>query len=208
MTSRLEFEKAIRGARSPGERVAVLGALLARESRLGNKLVIVGGSALSVYSAGAYVSKDIDIVGKRARLEPVLRRWGFERKQRGSRAYLVHDDLGILVDVIDREDYVGLGGSTRTETTAFGAVRIAAVEDLIIRRLIFAKRERSADLLNQASLLWARFGAELDTDYLGYHVTFEGVADAYREMRRRAEVLGPLSGRRGSQRASPRAGRV
>lgn len=189
MASRGEVERAIRNAASAGERVAALGALLAKDSGLGNKLVVVGGSALSVYTAGAYVSQDIDVIGKEEKLVPVLRRWGFEPKERAGRRYWIRDDLGLLIDIIDREDYVGLAGSIRVESTPFGPVSIAAVEDLIVRRLIFAKRDRSAELLNQAVLLWIRFGRELDEEYLAYHVRFEGILDTYREMLSRAELL-------------------
>lgn len=186
MASREDFERAIRRAISAPERVTVLGAMLARDSGLGDKLVIVGGSAVSVYTAGAYVSKDIDVVGGERRLAPTLRRWGFEAEERSGRRYWVRDDLGLLIDIIDREDYVGLADSVRVESTRFGPVRIAAVEDLIVRRLIFAKRDRSAKLLNQAVLLWIRFGRDVDEEYLDYHVRFEDIADTYREMRRRA----------------------
>lgn len=186
MASREDFERAIRRAISAPERVTVLGAMLARDSGLGDKLVIVGGSAVSVYTAGAYVSKDIDVVGGERRLAPTLRRWGFKAEERSGRRYWVRDDLGLLIDIIDREDYVGLADSVRVESTRFGPVRIAAVEDLIVRRLIFAKRDRSAKLLNQAVLLWIRFGRDVDEEYLDYHVRFEDIADTYREMRRRA----------------------
>jgi hypothetical protein len=189
MVTRQEFESALSKTRSPGQRVAILGALLARESKLGQRLAVVGGSALSLYTGGAYFSKDIDIIGKRSRVTPVLRRWRFKPVGRGSRGYWVRGDLGILVDVIDRSDYVGRTEATRVQTTSHGPVRVAAVEDLIVRRLIFAKRGRTAELLNQAALLWVRFGPELDTEYLDYQVGYEGVADQYLEMRKRAAVV-------------------
>jgi hypothetical protein len=191
MLTRHEFEVALAAARSRGERVAVFGALLARESKLGERLVILGGSAISAYTDGIYVSEAIDVVGRSSRLTPVLRRWGFGYAERGHRGYWTRDDLGILVDVIDRPTYVGLDKATRTQGTAHGPVRVAAVEDLIVRRLIFAKRDRSAELLDQAALLWVRFGPEVDTDYLDYQVRFEDVGDLYREMQRRAARVSP-----------------
>jgi hypothetical protein len=187
MVTRREFEAALAATRLPGERVAVFGALLARDSKLGDRLVVVGGSAISIYTEGTYVSQDIDIVGRASRLAPVLKRWGFEYAERGHRGYWTRDDLGILVDVIDRSDYVGLLGATRTAATAYGPVRVAAVEDLIVRRLVFAKRDRNVELLDQAALLWARFGREVDTEYMDYQIRFEDVLDMYREMQRRAE---------------------
>lgn len=192
MRSSKDLVQALSKARTHGERVALLGALLAKDSGLGDTLVIVGGSALSVYTHGAYVSKDIDIVGVAKRLAPTLRRWGFHRKVRQGRGYWVRDDLGLLIDVIDRQDYVGLNDATRVEETRFGPVRIAAVEDLIIRRLVFAKRTRRRELLDQATLLWIRFGSELDVEYLDYHARFEDVQDLFRLMKRRATQGRPL----------------
>jgi hypothetical protein len=186
MRVRRDIEAALARARSPGERVAFLGALLASESKLGDRLHVVGGSAISVYTEGAYVSKDIDVVGPVRRISPVLRRWGFRQVDRKDRRYWARDDLGILIDIIDRADYVGLAEGTRLEQTAYGPVRISAVEDLIVRRLVFAKRGRNRELLDQATLLWVRFGKELDQEYLDYHVRFEDVLDTFSEMKRRA----------------------
>jgi hypothetical protein len=120
-----------------------------------------------------------------------LQRWGFAGAERGSRGCWVRDDLRILLDVIDRADYVGLAESIRTETTAYGPVRVAAVEDLILQRLIFAKRERQAERLAQAALLWIGFGKELDTDSLAYQIRYEDVSDRFREMTCRAEAISP-----------------
>lgn len=186
MVSRKAFDRAVAEAGSSGERVAVFGALLAKDSGLDDRLVIVGGSAITVYTGGAYVSEDIDLVAPKPRVTPTLRRWGFVRHSSGPRGYWSRSDLGLLVDVIDREDYVGLATGTQVEETAHGPVRIAALEDLILRRLIFAKREKSSKLLDQAALLWQRFGTGLDEDYLSYHVRFEGVEDTFIEMKQRA----------------------
>jgi hypothetical protein len=189
MVTRQEFERVLKRAKSAGERVAVLGALLARASGLGDRLVVVGGSAISVYTGGAYVSEDIDIVGRKDRLAPVLRRWGFEFDEVKGRGYWIRADLKILVDVIDRAAYVGLAQGTRTQATRAGPVRVAAVEDLIVRRLIFAKRGRNPELLDQATLLWLRYGSELDRVYLDYQVRYEDVADLYRDLMRRAKSV-------------------
>ncbi len=186
MVTRREFERALERASSPGERVAIFGALLANDTGLRDRLVVVGGSAISVYTNGAYVSEDIDIVAPESRATPCLKRWGFVLRSEGPRRYWVRSDLGILVDLIDRKDYVGLADGTRLEQTEHGPVRIAALEDLIVRRLVFAKRDKSPALLDQAVLLWVRFGRDLDEEYLAYHVRYEGVADLYDEMKRRA----------------------
>ena len=62
----LEDFRALVLARSePYIRDRAFGALLARETGLGEeRLAVVGGSALEIYTAGDYVSEDIDIVAE------------------------------------------------------------------------------------------------------------------------------------------------
>lgn len=201
MISKRQFERALALTRSHGEKVALVGALLARDARLTDRLVVVGGSAISIYTQGAYVSKDLDIVASARKLEPSLRRWGFHRAERGARTYWVRDDLGLLIDNIDRADYVGLNDATRVAETRSGPVRVAALEDLIVRRLVFAKRSRRRALLDQATLLWIRFGEDLDSEYMAYHARFEEVEDLFREVikRGRARRMPPARGVRATR---------
>lgn len=175
MADRDPFERMVSRETNPGRRAALVGAWLARASRAA--VVVVGGSAISVYTDGLYVSEDIDVVAPRSRLSGPLRRFGFQFEERGSRGYWVHPRLRLLVDVIDRPDYVGLTEHLQTVVTPAGPVQIAAVEDLIIRRLIIAKRDRRRASFDQAALLWLRFGPSLDTDYLAHLARYEGVED-------------------------------
>lgn len=175
MADRDAFERMVSRETNPGRRAALVGAWLARSS--GAAVVVVGGSAISVYTDGLYVSEDIDVVAPRSRLSGPLRRWGFRFEERGSRGYWVHPRLRLLVDVINRSDYVGRTERLQTVVTPAGPVQIAAVEDLIIRRLIFAKRDRRRASFDQAALLWLRFGPSLDLDYLAYLARYEGVED-------------------------------
>jgi hypothetical protein len=42
----------------------------------------VGGSAIEIHlTSGVYISMDIDIVGDKAAIGGVLRRWGFRREK-------------------------------------------------------------------------------------------------------------------------------
>ena len=206
MVARSELERAVRSAGTAGERIASFGALLSSATGLGRRLVVVGGSAISVYSRGEYVSEGIDVVGDGARIARTLRRWGFHPTEKGPRTYWAREDLGLLVDVIDRPDYVGLNEGIRTGSTPYGPVRLAAVEDLIVRRLVFAMRERDPEFLDEAVLLWLRFAEDLDHDYLAHHVRFEGVGAAFRQLQRRASAVAarPLRAVGGDRARAPR----
>jgi hypothetical protein len=181
MLNRTGFERAIRRARSTGQRVALLGALLARETGLGDRLVIVGGSALSVYTKGAYVSAGVDIVGGKAAIGAALEKWGF----RLDAPYWRRDDLGLLVQP-GRDRYYGNSDRLTTIETPFGPVMLAAVEDLVIPRLVYAKSQRNPRFLDEAALLLRNGGMDIDRAYLEHEVQYEGVESEYREAERRA----------------------
>jgi hypothetical protein len=186
MVSRAEFEETLVSESAQEDRIVIFGALLAKTTGLCGSLVIVGGSAISVYTSGPYVSEGIDFVGRRARITPTLARWGFRLDKKGSRPYWVRDDLGLVVDLVGRTRYAGLESHVRTFQTTYGPVRVAAPEDLVIRRLIFAKMEGREEYLNQAALVFEQAGAGIDFGYLEALVRYEGVEDAYRELRARA----------------------
>jgi hypothetical protein len=187
MLTKAEFDEALRPVSNRGERIATFGALLARESRLGSKLVVAGGSAIMVYSQGRYSSDDIDLVGEKRRIVPVLRRWGFTPEEDpDGRVYWRRDDLALAVDIIARPGRVGSGtsGPARTIMTREGPVRVSAVEDLIVRRLVFWSRGGRPELIDQAVGLLVEHGDEVDLEYLEGEVRYEKVEDAYRELRR------------------------
>lgn len=179
-----EFEAKIRQAPTPHDRIAWFGALLATESGLGPRLTIVGGSAIEIYlTSDRYVSDDIDIVGDKAALTPILERWGFEKKNgRDRRVYWARDGVG-LVDLVGTVKRVGL--PDRQERTPFGEVALAPVEALIIRRLIRASRENSDELARQAEALALEYGKGLDWDYLQVEAKYERILPLFREFNER-----------------------
>jgi len=72
---RADLHRILRSAPTEDERVAWFGALLARESGLNERLVIVGGSALEIYlTSSRHVSQAIDIVGEKPPIVSVSRR--------------------------------------------------------------------------------------------------------------------------------------
>ncbi len=162
---RREFEAAIAGAPSEEERLAYFGALLARETGLGRRLVIVGGSAIEVYlTAAVYTSQDIDLVGARSMIAPVLSKWGFsEESGRSRRAYWVKDGLG-AVDLVGARDRSGL--PPRPWPTPYGEVMLGPIEFLIVRRLMRTVTDRDPALFRQAEALALRYPKGLGWEYV------------------------------------------
>ncbi|HEV2519380.1 MAG TPA: hypothetical protein VGX00_02000 [Thermoplasmata archaeon] len=194
MLTRLEFDALLRPVSDPGKRIALFGALLARESGLNAKLEVTGGSAMTVYSQSRISSADVDIVGDRRRIVPVLRRWGFiaQEDPEDGRVYWRREDHSLAVDIVRRGRRAGSGrsGTSRVIATEAGDVYLTAIEDLIVRRLVFWSRDGTPALLDHAVLLFLEHSDEIDLDYLEFEVRYEKIDVAYRELRRLAEAAG------------------
>jgi len=190
---RQDFERTIAKARTEDERLAWFGALLTRESRLSGKLIIVGGSAIEIYlTSDAYVSMDIEIVGPKAAIGAVLRRWGFRSEEgRDKRVYWVKAGIG-SVDLVGPRDRSGL--PPRAFPTPYGDVLLSPVEYLIVRRLVMAARQRSTDMFRQAEVLAARYRRGLDWEYIRVQSSFERVLPLFEQLKE--QVLGRRSAER------------
>lgn len=170
----------------PYRRVRALGALLARETGLGSEgLTLVGGSALEVYTAGEYVSEDIDLVASEpSKVEAALRGWGFRRRG----MYWVHEELRLFVQIVGRHDS-GDPAKSQLVSTPYGSVRLGAMEDLVWRRVYEARGWNRPTALDEAALLVQRFMDRLDWDYLERRGRENGVADLIAELRRTRGTL-------------------
>lgn len=155
-------------------------ALLASASKLPDPdFIVVGGSAIEVYTVGAYTSGDIDIACRHAdALSRALETWGFTRQGRA----WVSEELRLYVDPV-RWPYTGSTEHTRVMTTPFGPVRLAAIEDLVVKRLSSAKHWGQPGDLEHARLLCARYFDILDWDYLMRFAREHQVAEMAQEMR-------------------------
>lgn len=192
MLSKEQFERALRSVSRDYERFAILGALLAKAARLPRNLTVTGGAAISIRTSEEGVTQDVDIVARRSRVVPVLKAWGFESvDDPDGRRYWVRRDLGLEIDIIDRRDYSGRTAGIESIKTPYGPVRVAAVEDLIVRRLVFWKRGASAKLLDQAVVLFLNHRKSVDFVYLESVVKYERVRDAYHRMRDLADKISP-----------------
>ena len=194
-----EVARILRSEKDATTRDLYFCAILSREAGESEaQLVVVGGSAIEIYTQGMYVSGDIDLVGNRAALARILKSWGFVRHNRE----WYSEEWKIAVDLVS--DLHGLTGSqkrVRTIVTRYGPVRLAAVEDLIIKRLLSAKYWQVPTDRTHAAILARRYQDELDRTYLTETAIRDGVADEWHELERRlfpdrASVRPPKRGRR------------
>jgi hypothetical protein len=173
--SKEELERAVGSARSKPERIQFLGALL--EKATGDPVIIVGGSAIEVYTSGRYSSADIDIVTPRTRAVKVVESWGFAPNGRVWR----RKDWGIDVDLVG-PDFAGSRQKIETIETPYGPVRLAGVEDLLVKRLAELKHWPTTakwrkSLIEQIELLVAEYADEMDEDYLRFIARRDDVVD-------------------------------
>lgn len=179
MTDQQEVAKTLLGEPELDRRRLFFSALLARElAPVGTALVVVGDAAIEAYTQGRYVSGGVDLVGPRERVAGVLRRWGFENSGR----LWEHEDWGISVDIV-AGDYSGDLQRTREIVTPFGGVRLAAVEDLLVRRLAAAKRLGTSSDVDLATLLALGYEDEIDWRYVEALSVRLAVANLLEELR-------------------------
>ncbi len=175
-----ELARILAKATRSGERNLWLGALLAKEAA--TEIVIVGGSAIEIYSSAMYVSEDLDLVGERPSIIRVLERWGFRREGR----LWSRSDLRLWVDPVGK-DYTGDVRKLCKVSTPYGSVRLASVEDLIAKRLIETKvwPQAGTKLFHQALALAAEYQREIDWNYVTCVAGQDGAGGLVRELRRR-----------------------
>ncbi len=161
MTSADEVQSILAKVDSDDRRILYFVALLRREAGLGpDDMVVVGGSAVEIYTEGAYVSGDIDVCAPRKTVAAVLTRWGFTQPGRE----WARLDWKVVLDVVGSQ----VSGSmrlTRVVETPYGPVRVGSIEDLILRRLALVKFWNEPKEYRNAQLLAVLPG--IDWNYLG-----------------------------------------
>ncbi len=138
------------------------------------------------------MSGDVDVVGRRDLISPILRGWGFTaEKDPDRRVDWTRADLGLFVDIIHRERGHGRTGTPRRISTKLGPVWVSAAEDLILGRVVRWSRNGQTQMMDQAVELFVTSGGTLAADYLGAQVHYERVQEAYSELQRLARAVGP-----------------
>jgi hypothetical protein len=179
MTTAEEVGRILRSTPKSYDRILYFGALLARES--GSEVVIVGGSAIEVYTRGDYVSGDIDIRAERPAVRLALSHWEFlDQGRLWTRA-----DWKIAVDVVGNR-YTGDPYRATTISTPYGPVQIAVVEDLFVKRLAAAKHWQVRAALVEAELLWRDYLDTMDVEYLDRQAVTYKVQDLLALVREKA----------------------
>jgi hypothetical protein len=158
-----QLKEELRRANSPTERRLHFAALLAKAGGAStDEFIVVGGSAIEFYTSGQYTSGDIDIVETASvSWKKILTEWRF--KDQGRIWY--SEDLGIVVDFV-KPPYTYDVSRTQVLVTAHGSLRIAAIEDLLVKRLQSAKFWKRPAELEQAKLLAVLHWERIDWAYV------------------------------------------
>lgn len=125
--------------------------------------VLIGGLALSYYTREVYFTADIDLAyADREALDEVLRELGFVKKGR----YWIHTGLDIAVEA-PAAALAGEDAQRETVELEGGlSCVVIGLEDLIIDRMNACKHWKSEIDCEMTELLIARYGQELDWEYL------------------------------------------
>lgn len=139
--------------------------------------VLVGGSAVELYTDGAYVSGDLDFVGSVPEgVARALKEAGFVRKGR----HWIYEKEEIFLEFPGST--LRPGEESRSIEGPGGAVWIISAEDLIVDRLLslvcWGAREDGVN----AALVYQRMRRELDRGRLRQRAEAEGVAAALRKL--------------------------
>ena len=179
-----DFRAILKSDTESHQRNRSFAALLARESRLGSEgLTVVGGSALEIYTTGDYASDDIDLVVEdRDRVENVLRSWGFRKKG----MFWRHPSFPTIVQIVGRFDS-GSRERSQVVSTDYGPLRLAAIEDIIWKRVVEARSWNRPEAFEEAMLAVQRYANRIDWDYIEQRGRENGVLDLIRDLHRSTE---------------------
>jgi hypothetical protein len=179
-----EFDAAIARARSGSERIQFVGALLGRATE--EAPIIVGGSAIEVYTSSKTSTLDIDIVAPRETAARAIESWGFVRRK--GRVWR-RDDLGMDIDLLGT-DFTGSRQRIRVIATPYGPVRLSSVEDMLVKRLAELKHWQTSvawrkELTTQIEILAREYGDQMDEEYLASIARRDDVLDVLTDLRAR-----------------------
>ena len=146
----------------------------------GVRPILVGGAALELWTTGAYVTGDFDLVSATSdRMEAELVTRGFRREDRAGRVLrgLYHPELGLGVDFVSGRLFDGLADELRVRlvrVSDVSQVRVIPVEDVIADRLgqFAADRRAGPYLLEQARLAF-QLAKQVDRSYLDRRIRQE-----------------------------------
>ena len=165
-----ELKTALLG-RPRDERKLLLVGVLNKYLLGGREAVLVGGALVEFYTSGGYVTGDIDVVGDRDRIVPLLEAAGFKRNART----WWNTDLEFVVDIAGR-DLRRTEEVVRVEFAGY-SIPTVTLEDLIVDRLLAAKYWKSRTDWEQAVLLLRAHQNRVDSASLERKAGQNDVAD-------------------------------
>lgn len=150
--------------------------------RYGDHAVVVGGSAVSFYTGGAYLSRDVDLITTVSgnQLVEVLAALGFERRD----GAWVHAETDVIVDF----PAPPLAGDperiTRVQTDD-GPVAVIGIEDLLVDRLNAVVHWKDTESREWCISMLA-LHKDLEMEYLRRQAESAGVGDELQAVTREA----------------------
>ncbi|MHB8170745.1 MAG: DUF6036 family nucleotidyltransferase [Thermincolia bacterium] len=145
--------------------------------------VIVGGSAVFIYTFGGHLTYDIDlVVTDRQAVTEVLSRMGFQ--QGADIRHWYHDDLDMAIEIPD-DVLAGDNDKITIIEIDNSEVYVIGIEDLLIDRLCAAKHWKSGRDEAQSLSLLELYSDEIDMNYLEERARAEEVLDKLDEVRKK-----------------------
>lgn len=140
--------------------------------RDGVDFVVVGGSAVELYSFGKYLSADMDIISSASHLiGEKLERLGFVKKGKD----WISEELRLFIEIPSN---VLAGDISRVREVEFDedlSVKVIGIEDLIVDRLNSCVHWKYETDCEWASYLLKKFEKDLDLRYLKERAAMEHV---------------------------------
>ncbi len=165
------------------KKMLLLGYVTDRLEKKSQTVYLVGGQAVETYTAGQFLTGDIDITTSDRQLtEKILASLGF--KQVGM--IWLNEDLLIAVQIVGD---IPTANYERMRTIEVGPyhVRVIGVEDLIVDRLAAAKFWKSTGDLEKARVLYANFQNQIDLNYLRLTAKKRGVEDIFTKIAQKSK---------------------
>ncbi len=185
--------QALRDVPNPLELQLRVAAVLSGLLRAYGEPVVVGGSAVSFYTGGAYLSRDVDLLTEAEGqvVREVLTAVGFER--RGSA--WVHAELAVVVD-FPAPPLAGDPSRVVTVDTEEGPVRLVGLEDLLVDRLNAVVHWNDSEAREWCVTMLA-VHPDVDTEYLRRRASEKGVLEALDDALLEAQALRQEAGQPG-----------
>lgn len=168
------------------ERISIAALISEQAQKVGNYLVVVGGSAVEFYTAASYMTKDLDFVAKDAhRIAEVMQNLGFIC-QVGN--YWTHPDTAVVVEFPTASaDDVLEGDYERVlqVETDYGTANVIGIEDIIIDRLCGREFWHDRNTLPE-QLILSHYD-EIDFNYLWKQARYQLIDKTLEECLQRVE---------------------